>query len=55
MEQHFAFRNTDMLERYIVMEQLIPFHSLVQISSTMMIVHIHLIHGALALPNGKLI
>ena len=57
MEQHGAFRNTDMLERYTAMEQLISFHSLVQIFITMMIVRIPLIRGTLALPKycGKLV
>jgi len=55
--QHFALSNTDMPERYIVREQLIFSHSLVQIFISMMIVHIPLTHGALALPKycGKLI
>ena len=57
MERHFAFRNTDMLERYIAQEQLISFYSLVHIFITMMIVRIPLIRGTLALPKycGKLV
>ena len=57
MERHFAFRTTDMLERYTAQEQLTHFHSSVQTFITMMIVRIPLIRGTLALPKycGKLV
>lgn len=57
MERHIAFRNLNIWEKSTVQEQLISFHSLVQIFITMMIVRIPLIRGTLALPKycGKLV